>query len=87
MSQSTSETKPYRNFQWIVWSPDLLGGKPTIKGTRLSVALILECLASEMTAEEISDEYEGFPKECVSEVLTFAAAQANRPVDPSDVAA
>ena len=87
MLQNMPEPKPYRSYQWIVWSPDLLGGKPTIKGTRLSVALILECLASGMTSDEIADEYEGFPKECVSEVLTFAAAQANRPVDPSDVAA
>ncbi len=78
---------PYKNYAWIVWHPDLLGGKPAIKGTRISVALVLECLAAGMTAEEIAAEYENFPKACIPEVLTFASAQASRPVDPSDVAA
>ena len=79
--------QPYKSYRWIVWHPDLLGGKPTVKGTRISVALVLECLAAGMSAEEIAEEYEGFPKECVAEVLTFAAEQAKRPVNPSDVAA
>ena len=59
--------RPYKHYQWIVWHPDLLGGKPTIKGTRISVALVLECLAAGMTADQVAEEYENFPKECVSE--------------------
>ena len=79
--------RPYKNYKWIVWAPDLLGGKPTVRGTRISVALVLECLAAGMSSKEIAEEYEGFPQDCVSEVLTFAAAQASRPVGPDDVAA
>jgi uncharacterized protein (DUF433 family) len=67
--------RPYKKYQWIVWHPDLLGGKPTIRGTRISVALVLECLAAGMSAEEIADEYEKFPKDCVPEILTFASEQ------------
>jgi uncharacterized protein (DUF433 family) len=40
------EPKPYKNFRWIVADPDLLGGKPTLRGTRLSVSQILECLSA-----------------------------------------
>ncbi len=87
MTNSSQNTQPFKNYYWIVWHPDLLGGKPTVKGTRISVALVLECLAAGMTAEQIAEEYEGFPMDCIPEVLTFASQQANKPVDPSDVAA
>ena len=38
----------YKDYQWIVADPDLLGRKLAIRGTRLSVSLILECLANGM---------------------------------------
>ena len=79
--------RPYKNYQWIVWAPDLLGGKPTIRGTRLSVSLILECLAAGISAKEIDEMYGGFPEEALPEVLKLASEQLSRPVDPSDVAA
>ena len=42
---------------WIVSDKDHLGGKPRIQGTRISVAFLLECLASGMSAAEIVDAY------------------------------
>jgi uncharacterized protein (DUF433 family) len=36
----------------IVSDPEILRGKPIVKGTRISVALILQCLASGMTRTE-----------------------------------
>ena len=79
MSASDSP-KPVPGFKWIVFDPDLLGGKPAIKGTRLSVSLILGCLSEGMTPDEIAEDYPGFPKECVSEVLKFAAKETEKPV-------
>ena len=67
-------------YKWIVYDPDLLGGKPTIRGTRLSVALILEGLAQGMTPEQIAEDYPGFPVESIPDVLKFAAKQANTPL-------
>jgi len=37
----------------IVTDPEILNGKPIVKGTRISVAPILQCIASGMTKEEI----------------------------------
>jgi uncharacterized protein (DUF433 family) len=41
----------------IVCDPDVLLGKPTIKGTRLSVAFILERLGDGWTEKMLYDNY------------------------------
>ncbi len=38
--------------------PDVLGGKPVIKGTRVPVALVIEEMAGGTTIEEVMKEYE-----------------------------
>jgi uncharacterized protein (DUF433 family) len=72
-------------YRWIVVDPDLLGGQPAIRGTRLSVAHVLACLAEGMSAVEIATDYPGFPAESISEVLRFAAQHLERHC-PMDVA-
>ncbi len=69
------KAQPYKGFQWIVHQPNLLGGQPAIKGTRISVAQILECLSIGMKPQEIADDYPGFPAKSIPEVLKFAAQQ------------
>ena len=61
-------------YQWVVRNPNIFGGEPIIRGTRFSVSLILECLSQGMDADEIQKTYGLFPKECIPEVLKFAAA-------------
>jgi uncharacterized protein (DUF433 family) len=63
----------YRNYKWIVHDPDLLGGKLTVRDTRLSVSFVLACLAEGMTAKEIAGTYGPFPPEAIVEVLRVAA--------------
>lgn len=41
----------------IVSDPQILGGKPVIAGTRISVELILDKLASGMSKSEILEDY------------------------------
>jgi uncharacterized protein (DUF433 family) len=68
----------YRDYHWIVADPQLLGGKLAIRGTRLSVALILECLAAGMTLAEIDEAFDrAFPHEALPEVLKVASELAN----------
>jgi uncharacterized protein (DUF433 family) len=45
---------------WIVSRPGLLGGKPCVRGTRLSVELLRD-LATRMTPAEILAEYPHLP--------------------------
>jgi len=70
--------KLYKNFKWIVCDSRLLGGNLAIKGTRLSVGLILECLANGMSVKNIEESFDHtFPKEALPEVLKVAAELAN----------
>lgn len=42
---------------WIVSTPDTLGGAWRIRDTRISVALIQECLATGETVDDILNAY------------------------------
>ncbi len=67
----------YKDYQWIVADPQLLGGTLAIRGTRLAVSLILECLAAGMSLEDINDSFEiAFPPEALPEVLKVASELA-----------
>jgi len=45
------------NFDRITANPHILGGKPIIRGTRLSVEFILALFASDMSEAEILEDY------------------------------
>ncbi len=62
-----------RLLERITIDPNVLVGKPVIKGTRLSVEYILNLLAHGATTAEIIKEYEGLTQEDVQACLLFAA--------------
>ena len=57
----------------IVANPRILGGKPIVDGTRLSVEHILGLLASGMSHEEIISDYPELSEESIRAVLAYAA--------------
>ncbi len=59
-------------LQRIVVDPKVMTGKPVIRGTRLTVDYILNCLAHGGTEGEILSEYEGLTKEDIQACLLFA---------------
>ena len=60
---------------WIVADPEHLGGSPCVRGTRISVALILESLAAGISVAEIVDAYPSLTEESVRGVRTELAHQ------------
>ncbi len=60
-------------FSHITSDPAILGGKPCIKGTRLSVEFILELFASGATRDEILQAYPQLNVEAIEESLRYAA--------------
>jgi len=68
------EPAPYKNYHWIVADPQLLGGSLAIRGTRLSVSLILECLSNGMSLDDIDEAFAHvFPHAALPEVLKVAS--------------
>lgn len=57
----------------ITIKPDICHGKPTIRGLRYPVEMILELLSSGMTSEEILADYEDLEREDILAALAFAA--------------
>ena len=58
-------------FRFIVFDPEVCGGKPVIKGTRVTVEVVLESLAEGWSVEEVAEEFK-IPKEAVLEALKYA---------------
>ncbi len=49
--------------------PEILGGKPIIKGTRIPVALIYELVGLNYTIDEILEEYPHLDRQIVLKVI------------------
>ena len=60
-------------FNHIVSNPGILGGKPCIRGTRLSVEFILELVASGASRDDVVASYPELSAEAVEEALLYAA--------------
>lgn len=60
-------------IQRISSDPQVVTGKPVIRGTRLSVDFILNLLAHGATFDEILDEYEGLTTHDIQACLLFAS--------------
>ena len=56
----------------IILDPDILGGKPVVDGTRLSVEHILGLLARNMSHQEIVEAYPVLTVEDVNGVLEYS---------------
>lgn len=63
-----AETRPR-----IVINPDLMAGKPTIEGTRITVEFILEELAGGRTVDQLIDAYSPLTREEIEVALEYAA--------------
>lgn len=63
------------NNNLINCDPEVLSGKPVIKGTRISVAYIIQCLASGMTVEDILKGHPHLTKEGVMAAIEYVARE------------
>ena len=57
----------------IVTSPEILGGKPCVRGTRISVEFILELIAGGASFDEILSAYPRLTREDVTAAVQYAA--------------
>ena len=62
----------------ITSNPDVLGGKPVVKGTRLAVEFIIDLLAQGWTCDQILENYPGLEFDDVRACLRFASEALHR---------
>lgn len=64
----------------IISDPEILGGKPVIEGTRLSVEHVLGLLSHGMSHAEIAEAYPELSVEDVNEVLRYTVSALHNDV-------
>jgi len=62
------------DFDRIAVDPEILGGKPHVRGTRISLARALEVLGQYSDRDSLRADYPGLDDESIRQVLAFAAA-------------
>ena len=62
----------------ISLNPNVMMGKPVIKGTRLTVEFIVNLMAHGATSDEILSEYQGLTEDDIKACLLFAGESLSR---------
>lgn len=60
-------------INWIESNPEIKMGKPIIKGTRISIEMILDKLSAGETIEQIIEAYPKLNKEAILAAIGFAS--------------
>ncbi len=70
------------DFERITQNPAVMGGKPCIRGTRVTVGMIVGQIAAGRSIDELLADYPYLQREDVLEALRYAAWRAQeREVD------
>ena len=62
-----------KNFERITIDPDVMGGKPCIRGLRVTVGTVVGLVASAHTFEDILKLYPYLEQEDITQALMYAA--------------
>ncbi len=79
--------RTFRGFDRITSDPKMLGGKPCVRGLRITVQRVLEILAQAPTWDAVRDDYPELDEQDIRQVLAFAAAFLTDTVIPLDSSA
>ena len=66
----------------ITTNPEVCHGKPTVRGLRYPVEMLLELLASGMTIDEIVEDYPDLERDDLLAALEFGALAARTRITP-----
>ena len=64
------------NLTRITFNPEVMGGKPCIRGMRVTVEAIVGLVASGKTIDEVLADYPYLEREDILEALSYAAWRA-----------
>lgn len=75
-----------KQFDRITFNSNIMGGRACIRGTRVTVSLILNLVSNGMTAAQIVKEYPYLEEEDVRQALQYAAWLAEEQVQALEIA-
>jgi len=79
--------KLFQDFDRITTDPEMMGGKPCIRGMRLSVQRVLEILALNPSWDELRLDYPELEEEDIRQALGFAATLLTDRIIPLSLSA
>lgn len=72
--------KAREHIKRVTLKPNVCGGKPCIRDTRIEIAVILDGLAEGLNEDEIMDHYPQLTKEDILAALAYAAELAHESI-------
>ena len=66
----------------ITVDPDIVGGQAHVRGTRIPVSVILDCLASGMSEDAIVSQYPSLTTDGLRAAAAYGAALAREEIFP-----
>jgi len=79
--------KNYKTKQRVILKPEVCGGRPCIRDTRIEIAIILDGLAEGMTEADIMDHYPQLTTEDIRAALSYAAELSHESIWKTAVSA
>lgn len=70
-----------KGFDRITLDPEIMGGKPTIRDTRVTIRTILGLLASGCSKKKIQAEYPYLESEDIKQALEYADWRMSEEID------
>lgn len=66
----------------IAVDPDSVGGQAHVRGTRIPVSVILDCLAAGLSEDDIIEQYPSLTQEGIRAAAAYGAALAREEIFP-----
>jgi uncharacterized protein (DUF433 family) len=70
------ETEHFEGFDRITQNPAVMGGKPCVRGMRVTVGMIVGQIGAGVSVEELLNDYPYLEREDIMQALQYAAALA-----------
>ncbi|MGA9072077.1 MAG: DUF433 domain-containing protein [Terracidiphilus sp.] len=65
--------EPVAEFDRITQSPDMMGGRPCIRGMRVTVGMIVGQISADVSIDELLVDYPYLEREDIKQALHYAA--------------
>jgi uncharacterized protein (DUF433 family) len=75
---------PIELVDLVTSDPQVMHGQAVLRGTRIPVAVVLDCLAAGMSEEAVREQYPTLPDGAIHAALAYAAALARDEIVPLD---